>query len=317
MQLIIIFFGLVAAVVAQAADAQLERGKLGIAKRAGCYLVDYSFVETDALQAGYVRDNRVYDVNKNKSVKEWIFLDQISPTRYKLQHVLLGVDLEGKPMKGSILKHTGEDWEYNAKFLYDYAGNSTWKVRAAPEGTWTRRVTSLDDGLRYQCAAPWNLTHAYPEWSCDDYAPIPGRETRDMKRNDYQALERSSRLIVYGDSWLEREANTKVIQKDETRTPLVKELGKIWYVRLPDAECREAIDFVKPRREFWDVVRSAWDRLMTGEGTVVEKGDAGSFARYSETLKLEKEYMEKDLKDPKVRKEAEDRLVALFAKSRK
>jgi hypothetical protein len=306
-----------ASVAGWAADSQLERGKLGIAKRAGCYLVDYSFVETDAVKEGYVRDNRVYDVNKNKSVKEWIFVDEVTPTRYKLQHVLLGVDLEGKPMKGSILKHTGEDWEYNAKFLYDYAGNSTWKVKPVAEGTWTRRVTSLDDGLRYQCAAPWDLKNAYPEWTCSDYAPIPGRETRDMKRNDYQALERTSRLLVYGDSWLEREANTKVIQQDETRTPLVKELGKIWYVRLPDAECQEAIEFVKPRREFWDVVRSAWDRLMTGEATVVEKGDAGSFARYSETMKIEKEYLEKDLKDAKVRKEAEDKLVALFMKSRK
>ena len=32
--------------------------------------------------------------------------------------------------------------------------------------------------------------------------------------------------------------NTKVIDANGVKTPLVKELGKTWYVRLPDAECK-------------------------------------------------------------------------------
>jgi hypothetical protein len=34
---------------------------------AGCFLVDYSYVETEGLAPGYTRDPRVYDVNRDKS----------------------------------------------------------------------------------------------------------------------------------------------------------------------------------------------------------------------------------------------------------
>ena len=47
-------------------------GRKAIQSMTGCYLVDYSFVETESLRPGYVRDPRVYDVNRDKSVKEWI-----------------------------------------------------------------------------------------------------------------------------------------------------------------------------------------------------------------------------------------------------
>ena len=73
----------------------LSRGAKPFTARTGCYLVDYSFVETEALKPGYVKDNRVYDVNLDKSIKEWIVATDISPTRIKLQHVLQGVGPEG------------------------------------------------------------------------------------------------------------------------------------------------------------------------------------------------------------------------------
>src|SRR5262245_53190405 len=38
-------------------DAQLERGLRAIQGMAGCYLVDYSYVETESLKPGYVRDS--------------------------------------------------------------------------------------------------------------------------------------------------------------------------------------------------------------------------------------------------------------------
>ena len=167
--------------LAQSVPSQLELGRKAIEGRTGCYLVDYSFVETDAIKPGYVRDTRVYDVNKEKSIKEWIYTDDISPTRIRLQHILFGTDLSGKLMDDSLLKHTGEDWEFNASFLYDYTGHATWQVKRldATPNLWTRRVTSLDDGLRYQCAAAWKTETAYADWSCSGLAPIPGRETRD------------------------------------------------------------------------------------------------------------------------------------------
>lgn len=294
-----------AATTALAQDAQLERGKKAIEDRTGCFLVDYSFVETEALKPGYTKDNRVYDVNLNKSIKEWIVATEISPTRIKLQHVLQGVDLKGEHMPGGIIRHTGEDWEFNAKSLFDYQGKDTWVAKdlSATPNLWLRRVTSLDDGLRYQCAAAWSTDTEYASWSCDDMAPIPGREYRDMKRKDYQDLERGSKLVVYDRSWLEREKNTKMIDEAGTKTPLVKELGKTWYVRLPDNECKDARDFAsKDRMIFWDITREAWDEELKGARTWTDAlTPKGKDSRYGMISDLEETWIKKDLTKPENR----------------
>ena len=79
---------------AGADDAQrLARGLQAVQRMAGCFLVDYSYVEVQALKPGYVRDPRVYDVNRDKSAKEWIIAEPISPRRIRLQRVLFLADL--------------------------------------------------------------------------------------------------------------------------------------------------------------------------------------------------------------------------------
>jgi len=170
---------------ADAADDGLARGLAAIRSMTGCYLVDYSYVEVESLKPGYTRDPRVYDVNRDKSAKEWITADAVSSSRVRLQRILFLTDLAGTVRAGTEIRHQTEDWEYGAPFLYDLVAPRTWQVRdlkATPE-LWTRRVTNLDDSLRYQCAARWTADTAYPEWTCTSYAPIPGRETRDMKRS--------------------------------------------------------------------------------------------------------------------------------------
>lgn len=293
----------VLSVAVQAGEMQLTVGSRAIRAMAGCYLVDYSYTETEGLQSGYVRDSRVYDVNTNKSIKEWIFAEEISPTRIRLQHILFGVDLAGTLMNGSILKHQSEDWEYAAQYLYDFIAPLNWDVRdlSANPDRWTRRVTNLDDGLRYQCSAAWNETTAFPEWSCDNYAPIPGRETRDMGRKDYNTLERSTRVMVYGRNWLERQANTKVNYSNGTKTRLAKELGKNWYVRLPNTECAAAQEFSKPRMMFWALLREVWDEVLVGDRLFTEKPAAGAQSRYARISEIEDRYIAKDLQDPSVR----------------
>lgn len=292
---------LIGAVAAQDAQAQnnsdLQLGSKTLHSMAGCYLVDFSYAETESLKVGYATDRRVYDVNRDKSVKEWIYVDDLTPTRLRLQHVLFAVGLDGKVMDGSQLKHTGEDWEFQAPFLYDFTAPNTWMVkdiRANNQGSarndWTRRITNLDDGLRYQCSAPWTLSSstAYPEWTCSGYAPIPGRETRDMGRKDYDALARTTRLIAYGSNWLERQDNTKVIDRAGVKENLAKETGKNWYVRLPDSECQTARDFIQPRYEFWQVTREAWDQVFTGTENFIEKPAApGRPSRYYQMAELE------------------------------
>jgi hypothetical protein len=298
-----------------AGDVQLEKGKQGIKSRAGCFLVDYSFVETEALKPGYSKDNRVYDVNREKSIKEWIVAEDLSPTRIKLQHVLFMSDMTGKVREETMLKHTGEDWQYNAPFLYDYSGGLTWNVKPLKDtpNLWTRRITSLDDGLRYQCAAAWDQKTAYPDWRCEDYAPIPGRESRDMGRKDYEGLQRTSRIISYDSNWLERENNVKTIEEDSKHIPLVKELGKTWYVRLPDKECSAAQGFVKERMAFWKLLQDSWDQVLTGERPITEtKPEKGKPSRYEKVMEVEEKYYSKNLSDQKIRKAAQQELLQII-----
>jgi hypothetical protein len=299
---------------ADAADDGLARGLAAIRSMTGCYLVDYNYVEVESLKPGYARDPRVYDVNRDKSAKEWITADVVSPTRIRLQRVLFLTDLAGVVRAGTEIRHQTEDWEYDAPFLYDLVAPRTWRVRdlKPTPGLWTRRVTNLDDGLRYQCAARWSDGTAYPEWSCSSYAPVPGRETRDMKRSDYDTLERTTRVIVYGQSFLERQDNVKTIHRDGEKAPLAREVGKNWSVRLPDAECETARAFAAPRQAFWRLSREVWDGVLNGAAPFVEKSPAGQPPRFVKMYAVEEDYVGRDLSDPALRRQAADRILKVI-----
>jgi Family of unknown function (DUF6607) len=297
-----------------AAEDQLARGLPAIHSMTGCYLVDYSYVEVESLQPGYVRDPRVYDVNRDKSVKEWISAEVLSPRRVRLQRILFFADLRGAVRAGSEIRHQTEDWEYDAPFLYEFVAPRVWQVRdlRPTPGLWTRRVTNLDDGLRYQCAARWTADTAYPEWTCSSYAPVPGRETRDMRRNDYDTLDRTTRIIAYGGSWLERQDNVKTIHRDGVRTPLVREAGRNWSVRLPDSECETARVFARPRQAFWGVSREVWDEVLNGASRFVETAPAGQPPRFVRMHEVESDYVGRDLTDPALRRTIRDRILKVI-----
>jgi hypothetical protein len=299
---------------ADAAGDALDRGRRAVQSMAGCYLVDYSYVEVESLKPGYTRDARVYDVNRDKSAKEWITADALSPTRIRLQRILFLTDLGGAIREGSLIKHQSEDWEYDAPFLYEFVGPRSWQVRdlKATPGLWTRRVTNLDDGPRYQCAARWRADTAYPEWSCSSYAPIPGRETRDMRRSDYDTLDRTTRIVAYGQSWLERQDNVKTIHRDGARLPLAREVGKNWSIRLPDSECQAARAFAAPRQAFWSVLREVWDEVLTGSAAFVETTPPGQPPRFVKMNEVEEDYVGRDLSDPSVRRAARDRILKVI-----
>jgi hypothetical protein len=93
---------------ADAAGNALGRGLQAVQSMAGCYLVDYSYTEVESLKPGYTRDARVYDVNRDKSAKEWITAEMLSPRRVRLQRILFLTDLRGVIREGSVIKHQSE-----------------------------------------------------------------------------------------------------------------------------------------------------------------------------------------------------------------
>jgi len=306
------------AISASSADSSIEGGLAAIRGMTGCFLVDYSFVEIESLRPGYARDPRVYDVNRDKSVKEWITAEMVSPRRIRLQRILFAADLAGAVRTESLLRHQSEDWEHDAPFLYDFVAPLTWHVRdlRGTPGLWTRRITNLDDGLRYQCAAAWATGSGYPEWSCSNYAPIPGRESRDMGRRDYHTLQRGTRIVSYGSSWLERQDNVKTIDAGGGRAPLARELGKTWYVRLPDSECAVGAAFARERQAFWTLLRETWDAVLTGDAPFVEKAPAGQPPRFAKMHEIEEDFLGRDLSDPAVRAAARARILQVIEEYR-
>lgn len=312
---VVIMAALTAGVAAHA-EGEFEKSKAAILKMTGCYLVDYSYSETEGLKPGYKIDSRVYDASKDKTVRELIYAIEVSDKKIRLQHILFFTDLDGKLVKESFLKHTGEDWEYEPDNWYDFTGPRSWKPKKTErEGKWVRRITNLDDGLRHQCVAPWKLGTGYPEWSCSSYAPIPGRESRDMGRKDYQTMERGTRLIVYGQSFLERQANVKTIHEGDKRTPLAKEVGKNWYVRAPDADCKAAVEWAQPRRAFWDLVRETWDEILDGGSDFLETQPEGKPPRFAKMYEIEESYY-KILAEAGAKKKARQAILDVIAEYR-
>ena len=320
--LVVLLALLSGAVTGHAQDGQLGRGRDAVQGMAGCYLVDYSYVEVEALKPGYARDPRVYDVNRDKSAKEWITAEGLGSTRLRLNRILFLSDLAGNVRQDATIRHQSEDWEYGAPFLYDFVAPLQWQVRdlRATPGLWTRRVTNLDDGLRYQCAARWSEDRAYPEWSCANYAPIPGRETRDMGRSDYQTLDRKTQIVLYGaaqgGSWLERQDNVKTIHGDAGRTGLVRELGRNWYVRLPEADCAGARAFAEQRRAYWTLLRETWDGVLDGSRPFVERVPAGQPPRFVKMFAVEEDAITRDLSDPATRQAVRQRILDVIEQYR-
>jgi hypothetical protein len=141
-----------------------------------------------------------------------------------------------------------------------------------------------------------------------------------MGRSDYQALQRGTRIVVYGPagggSWLERQNNVKTVDRDGARTPLVRELGKNWYVRLPDSECAGAQAFAAPRQVFWALLRETWDRVLDGSGPFTERLPAGQPPRFVKMFALEEEAIDKNLSDPATREQVRQRILEIIEEYR-
>lgn len=274
-----------------------------VEKLAGCFLVDYSYSETESLDPEYVLDSRVYDVKKY-TVKELIRIVKRDETHVRLQHFMQAEDFSGNTL--FMMRHHGEIWRKNPAYTYRYLGplegQSRWEIEDLDrsENIWMREITNLDDGPRYQCLGKWSKHHTYPEFKCSAFAPIPGREIRDMGRYDYNTMERQSSIQIYGNSWLERQDNIKVKFSQSETQPLAKEVGKIWSVRLPDEECTDVRSWSDERQAFWDILAEVWQEIYLEKQDFYEKkfidGSTRSqkitelLARYYKTVKSNKEH---------------------------
>jgi len=271
----------------------LEKDRAAIRASAGCFLVDYNYHEVESLLPDYKLDAREYHTSLNKDfvkfAQMYSMLDPaITPDKYQLnmkekiwlrvddentihlQHILFLTNKEGQ--LDFVMKHHSERWRYEADRTFEYVGNTLWKPTSVENtnGKWTREMTALDDSPRYSCTAAWDHTREFPTWTCANYSPIPGRESRDMDRSDYHGLDRIHSLTIYPNAWLDTQDNKKVREVNGERVPFVKEKGRNWYTRIPDADCNVVDSFIEERKGFWEITQGVWDELLQGEQGIYE-----------------------------------------------
>ncbi|MBN8555410.1 MAG: hypothetical protein J0L93_08200 [Deltaproteobacteria bacterium] len=264
----------------------LEKDRQAILGSTGCYMVDYNYHEVEAIDPTYKLDPREYHSSINSdfqkffkmysmidpavtpdkyqlTVKEKIYARVDSPNTIHLQHIIFLTNKDGQ--LDFVMKHHSERWKYEAAKTYSFVGQGRWDATAVEnsKGKWTREMMALDDSPRYSCTAAWDHTREYPTWTCANYSPIAGREYRDMKRSDYQALNRIHEVTVYPNAWLDTQNNEKVIEKEDgTRVAFVKEKGRNWYTRLKNDDCNVIDSFIAERKGFWDITQQVWDGLL-------------------------------------------------------
>ena len=108
----------------------------------------------------------------------------------------------------------------------------------------------------------------------------------------------------------------KTIDPGTGRSPLARELGKTWYVRLPDAECAPGEAFARERRAFWTLRREVWDSVLVGDAPFVERTPPGQPPRFVRMQEIEDEYLGRDLTDPSIRSAARARILKVIEEYR-
>jgi hypothetical protein len=281
--------------ITPAANAQHSATLDDVKQLAGCFIVDYSYSENEVVDPTYKLDPRVYDVG-GFTVKELVRVVDQDSANVRLQRFMQADDFAGNTT--FMMRHHAEIWRDTPSYRYEYTGrygsNDRWEVESLDpnEGNWVREIVNLDDGLRYQCLGKWSQGHSFPRFECESFAPIPGRETRDMGRKDYNTMNRKQSVVIYGDSWLERQNNTKIQFSASGKNPLVHEVGKIWSVRIPDEECSNVGIWADERQAFWDVLADVWGQTLDGSRAFHEIKLVNGTTRGAKISELEQQYFQ-------------------------
>lgn len=243
--------------VIQAATDPRERDRRAILAMRGDHRVDFHFMETVRLGAGYERHD-----DKMTGGYETVRVIEDTPTHIVLQHLLV-------MPSGHVIKHWRQDWTFEATTRFEFIAEQTWQVRDIPaettEGAWTQCVFEVSDAPRYCGTGKWNHRYGVSTWTSDrSWRPLPRREY--TKRDDYNTINAENRHTVTPNGWTHEQDNTKTLREGtETRATLAREFGFNDYRRIADYDFTPADAYWARTGDYWADVRAAWaDRLAPG-----------------------------------------------------
>ena len=222
----------------------------------GCFKIDFNFAETFVFS-----DDE--DYKKSKTYKsgglEWGHLIVDEKNKISIQHLLI----VGSKQFPTIVKHWRQDWLYQNTGLYTYDKNDKWSFvnmdKKDVRGQWTQKVYQVDDSPRYEGTSSWVHVDGKSYWENTTPAPLPRREF--SKRSDYNVTLRGNRHEVTDSGWVHDQDNKKIQKDDGSQFVLAHEKGYSTYTRVPDEDCKAAVEWWEKNSNKWKMVRDKWNSI--------------------------------------------------------
>ena len=222
----------------------------------GCFKIDFNFTETFV----FSEDE---DYKKSKTYKssglEWGHLIVDEKNKISIQHLLI----VGSKQFPTIVKHWRQDWLYQNTALYTYDKNDKWSFvnmdKKDVRGQWTQKVYQVDDSPRYEGTSSWVHVDGKSYWENTTPAPLPRREF--SKRSDYNVTLRGNRHEVTDSGWVHDQDNKKIQKDDGSQFVLAHEKGYSTYTRVPDKDCKAAVEWWEKNSNKWKMVRDKWNSI--------------------------------------------------------
>ena len=242
----------------------------------GCFEIEFNFAETFVF-------SEKEDYQKSKTYKtralEWGQLILDEKNKISIQHLLI----VGSKQFPSIVKHWRQDWIYQNTDLYLYDKNDKWSYvsldKKDVKGQWTQKVFQVDDSPRYEGSASWVHLDGKSYWENTTPAPLPRREF--SKRSDYNVTMRGNRHEITSDGWVHDQDNKKIQKEDDSQFVLAHEKGYSTYTKVPDSECKAAVDWWDKNGTKWKMVRDKWDIIYSSNKDLTLKPTVDDKKLYS------------------------------------
>ncbi len=243
--------------------SDFEKDRRAILAMAGPYRVSFDFIETVGYTAGYL-PSRPYQ----SWGTEYVYVADDSNEYISLQHIMVMYirQEDGSASSPIIMKHWRQDWEYQKRTQFVYAGYDRWNKqkqhRETIEGTWSQAVFQVDDSPRYESFGKWQHAANVSTWiSVKTSRPLPRRES--SVRDDYQILEGTNRHSILANGWVQEEENMKLVLDDPNGPVyLAKELGIARYERIVDHDFSGGDEYWNKSKHYWADVRDVWKTLI-------------------------------------------------------
>ncbi|CAN5397118.1 hypothetical protein BH23VER1_BH23VER1_37630 [soil metagenome] len=279
-----------------------EADREAILAMAGDFEVTFRFEETISLSPGYEPKDPYLE-----HAAETVKVAADDGRSITLQHLLLDQD------SGRVIKHWKQVWIYEDTDIYAFEGGKSWVASQLPPdevaGTWSQRVSQVDDSPRYESVGRWVHQDGVSSWtSAPTRRPLPRREY--TSRDDYEVMLGTNRQTITPAGWTHEQDNLKQVAPGGTI--LCREAGLNTYSRT------EAIDFTKANEywdetaPFWKAVSERWDQEFERAGKLAFASEVGGPPMYKQLFDLARKSADGELAPGPETRAAIDEIVTKF-----